>query len=250
MEKNWNDDDFFQNLANRGLEPEEVDYERYGQLRELRLKVILRGLVLLVVAGFGAYFAKNSLPDIQYFLSRNQPASELGDLRNPALKPDLMKNLESNREIRFSNDVITVDKIRSDDKEYYFSPITNCIVRTPQTLPDKTAWEMRVVEMDLWESELVASRKAFPADLRVTIDGDGRYFSPADQPRWMKPLIGFFAEQTMVPADEICIIFDKELPGDNWVSLVVVAAAAGVMLVTLLVFLAALRKYLIFLKGE
>ena len=83
MADDWSDDELFEKLAEEG--PGWVDsgedFERLGRLREARLKLGLRAIVMVVSALLSGYLLNMAHPNLCYWLTRSGPVADLGDLR-------------------------------------------------------------------------------------------------------------------------------------------------------------------------
>jgi len=252
MANDWNDDELFDRLAEAGpgwMNSEE-DFERLGRLREARLKLGLRAVVMVVSALFSGYLLNMAYPNLCYWLTRSGPVAGLGDLRRDDGALDRARALESHTRVRFENDVPTIDNIKNDLGEYfYFSPLTHCIVKTPQEIPEKETYRLLTPELGPFESRLVIENRAHPEDVMVSMKGDGRYLAGTDVLDRFDTLVNFFSQQSKVPRDEICLILDGDLPEDNWPAVPMAALPLVIVLITLGIFLASLRAYLLARSG-
>ncbi len=256
------------NLENDSLW-DDHELDRIGEIRELRLRLGLRTMVLLVVVALCSYFVNSSGSDFKYFMNRSWNLQNLltfwewgernwedmsvlheEDLGDVRLDPSTRMTIDSksNTLLSFQNDVTTIDNLRSDQYKFYFSPITSLIVGTARKLPSKAAYELAAPELNPYEARFVIENRAFPADLKVSFDGRGRYYRSGELPSWAGSLIEYFAEQSKIPRNEIGLFLDGEYPDDNWGSLVVMALSFFVALVALVVFGLALRKLLVATK--
>jgi hypothetical protein len=256
MSADWKDDDFFEEMARHGQEHPEVplqepssDLERLGRVRDSRLKLVLRTMVFVGALVACGHILRLSLPDLEYFLSRGQAPVELGDLRSPEFRSSVLDGLPSNALVSFRNDVITMDRIRTKEHEFYFSPLSKSIVRTAEALPDKSAYELLTNELDPWETDLVLAKKAFPEDFQVTFEGTGRFLHNQELPSWTKPLLAYYSKGSGTAPDQIHLIMDGELPQNQWPALVICLAALLIIFITLGLFIRALGAYLKASKG-
>lgn len=255
MSEDWKDDKFFEELAAGSVklklepEPEPDRMEILGRSREAGFKLLLRFLVFAVVLVMCVYIVRANSVDLNYFLLRAQPAVELGDLRAPSFSAERLNWLDTNALVAFSNDVVTMDRIRTDDHEFYFSPVASWIVRTKQTLPDKSAYEELTVELDQWEADLVMAKKAFPEDLKVSFSGRGRFIRNADLPAWVKPLLRYYSRGSGIPEAQIHLVLDGEEPGDSWTAVLVLLAVFFVCGVTGTLFFRAVFQFVRARKG-
>ena len=140
MANDWKDNDLFERLAEEG--PGWVDsgedLERLGRLREARLKLGLRGVVLLVSVFLSTYFIHIAQPNFLYWMTRSDDAADLGDLRLNGDARERLGILESHTRVRFENDVPTIDSLKTDQGDYfYYSPLTRCVVKTDVPIPEK-----------------------------------------------------------------------------------------------------------------
>jgi len=247
------DDELFERLADDG--PGWVDsgedFERLGRVREARLKLGLRGAVLVITALLSVYFLRMAQPNLLYWLTRAEPAVDLGDLRRDDRARERVDALESHTRVRFDNDVPTIDSLKTDQGDYfYFSPLTRCLVKTPEPIPQKGAYLLTTPELGPFESRLVIEKLAHPEDVMVSVKGDGRLVQGADVPPRYDTLMDFFSRQSKVPRAGICLILDSDLPEDNWPAAPMTALPLVIVLITLVIFGRALREYLKARRGE
>lgn len=246
MADDWKDDELFERLAEEG--PGWVDsgedFERLGRLREARLKLGLRAAVVLVGVLLSIYFLRIAQPNLLYWLGRGEEAVDLGDLRRDDDARKRIEALESHTRVRFTNDVPTIDSLKTDQGDYfYFSPLTHCIVKTPEPVPEKGGYLLTTPELGPFESQLVINKRAHPEDVMVSMKGDGRLVRGKDIPQRFGTLLGFFSQQSKVPREEICLIIDGDLPEDNWPAAPMTALPLVIVLITLAIFGAAVRSY-------
>ncbi|MFH1532256.1 MAG: hypothetical protein ABIK09_16135 [Pseudomonadota bacterium] len=247
MVDDWKDDELFERLAEEG--PGWVDsgedFERLGRIREARIKLGLRTAVVLVSVLLSVYFLRIAHPNLLYWLDRSVPATDLGDLRRDDDARQRIEALESHTRVVFTNDVPTIDSLKTDQEDYfYFSPLTHCIVKTPEPVPEKGTYLLTTPELGPFESQLVINKRAHPEDVMVSMKGDGRLLLGGDLPPRYGALLGFFSQQSKVPPDQICLILDGDLPDDNWPAAPMTALPLVIVLITLGIFGAALRGYI------
>ncbi len=246
MADDWKDDELFERLAEEGpgwIDSGE-DFERLGRIREARLKLGLRGAVVLVSVLLSIYFIRMAQPNLVYWLNRSVPVTELGDLRSDDGARQRVEALESHTRVRFTNDVPAIDSLKTDQGDYfYFSPLTHCIVKTPEPIPEKDAYLLTTPVLDAFDSWLVIGKRAHPEDVMVSMKGDGRLMRGDDIPHRYDALLGFFSQQSKVPKEEICLILDGDIPEDNWPAAPMSALPLVIVLITLGIFGSALRGY-------
>ena len=247
MTDNWKDDELFERLAEEG--PGWVDsgedFERLGRIREARIKLSLRIAVVFVSVFLSVYFLRIAHPNLLYWLNRSVPATDLGDLRRDDDARLRIEALESHTRVRFTNDIPTIDSLKTDKGDYfYFSPLTHCIVKTQEPIPEKGNYLMITPELGPFESQLVINKRAHPEDTMVSTGGDGRLLRSGDLPPRYDTLVGFFSQQSKVPQDQICLFLDGDLPEDNWPAAPMTALPLVIVLITLGIFGTALRGYI------
>lgn len=246
MADDWKGDELFERLAEEG--PGWVDsgenFEQLGRIREARLKLGLRAAVVLVSTLLSIYFISMAKPNLLYWLNRAVPTSDLGDLRGDDGARERVEALESHTRVRFTNDVPTIDSLKTDQGDYfYFSPLTHCIVKTPEPIPEKGAYLLTTPELGPFEAKLVIGGEAHPEDLMVSMEGDGRLIQNKDIPKRFDTLLGFFSQQSKVPKKEICLIHDGDLPEDNWPAAPMSGLPVVIVFITLGIFGSAVRGY-------
>lgn len=252
MANDWKDNDLFERLAEEG--PGWVDsgedLERLGRLREARLKLGLRGVVLLVSVFLSTYFIHIAQPNFLYWMTRSDDAADLGDLRLNGDARERLGILESHTRVRFENDVPTIDSLKTDQGDYfYYSPLTRCVVKTDVPIPEKGGYLLVTPELGPFESRLVIDKLAHPEDVMVSMMGDGRFIRGEDAPERYDTLLEFFSRQSKVPQDQICLILDGDLPEDNWPAAPMTALPPVLVLITLGIFGVAARRYLRVRRG-
>ena len=225
-------------------------YARLGRVREARIRFLLRGTLALVGCALSAYFISLSWTEIGFYSKSGQEPIDLGDLRSESFEPSVLETLGTNDYVRFSNDLVSLDELESDDFNFYYSPLTNFVVRTGRELPNKDYYKVRdpLIEISPAELELLTSKKAFVWDLKVSFDGVGRIVRVKDAPRWAKTVAKFMAasahiEEARVP--EMFVFLDGDAPEDYDKFLWLAGLGGLLALVTLgLFFDAAIRYYL------
>lgn len=247
MADDWKDNELFDRLAEEG--PGWVDsgedLERLGRLREARLKLGLRGVVLIVSVFLSVYFLRIAQPNFLYWLTRSDEATDLGDLRSQGDPREQLEALKSHTRVRFDNDVPTIDSLKTDQGDYfYYSPLTRCVVKTDAPIPEKGGYLLVTPELDPFESHLVINKLAHPEDVMVSMNGDGRFIRGEDAPSRFDTLLEFFSRQSKVPQEEICLFLDGDLPEDNWPAAPMTALPPVIVLITLGIFGSAARSYL------
>ena len=246
MADDWKDDALFERLAEEGpgwIDSGE-DFERLGRIREARIRLSLRAAVVLVSVLLSIYFLRIAQPNLLYWLNRGVPATDLGDLRRDDDAGARLRALESHTRVTYTNDVPTIDSLKTDQGDYfYFSPLTRCIVKTPEPIPEKGVYLLTTPELDVFDSRLVIEQKAHPEDVMVSMHGDGRLLLGADLPDRYDTLVDFFSQQSKVPGDDICLILDGDLPEDNWPAAPMTALPLVIVLITLGIFGSAVRSY-------
>jgi len=213
--------------------------------KEARFRLGLRGSLTLVALAVGAYFISISLGDVGYYFKKDTPVVDMGDLRASDFDRPSVQALYTNDFIKFSNDAIMFDDLQSEQFSFYYSPITHFVVRTSRELPDKEIYRIadRIVELDMTEAALVATRMAFPADLAVSFDGEGRVLSGGDIPDWADPILSYMSNSSGVPKEEMRLFLDEDKPEDYRVFLFLIIGAAILMAGTVAFFLDALVRY-------
>ncbi|MBM4370370.1 MAG: hypothetical protein FJ098_01865 [Deltaproteobacteria bacterium] len=230
---------------------DDAAFERLGRAREARLRLGLRASVLAVSVLLAVYFLGIAMPNLDYWVARNAAVTDLGDLRRDDGALDRLRAAPSNAPLRYTRDVPTIDSLKTDkDEFFYFSPLTRCVVRTPRKIPDKGVYMLSAPELGPFESRLVVEKQAHPEDVMVSMDGEGRYLAPPDVPRRFASLVEFFSQQSKVPAEEIGLILDGDLPRNNWPAVPMAALPVVILFITAGIFLSALRTFLRVRRGE
>lgn len=232
------DKDFLENA-------DEQYFERLKHLREARFRLGLRGGLMAIGFVIGIYFIFVSREDVGYYFKQDAALVELGNLRADAFEAGKVQALETNDIVSFENDVVVFDDLESEKFSFYFSPITNFVVRTERDLPDKEVFRItdRIVEIGPFEAGLISQRKAFPADLAVTFSGQGRIVAGAQIPEWAEPVVKYMSNSSGVPVSEIRLLLDGDKPEDYAPFLYLIIAAIILMLGTVGFFVDAWVRY-------
>ncbi len=213
---------------------DEQYFERLKQLKEARFRLGLRGGLMAVGFVIGLYFIFVSLDDVGYYFKPDASTIALGDLRAKGFDYSTVQALYTNDVVSFENDVVVFDDLESEKFSFYFSPLTNFVVRTEQEMPDKEIYRItdRIVELGPFEAGLISQRKAFPADLAVNFKGKGRIVSGKQLPEWSTPVIKYMSNSSGVPVSEIRLFLDGDKPEDYAPFLYLIIVAIVLMLGT------------------
>lgn len=225
---------------------DEQYFERLKHFKEARFRLGLRGGLMVVGFVIGIYFIFVSREDVGYYFKDDAAALEMGDLRSKDFDYGLVQALYTNDIVSFENDVVVFDDLESEKFSFYFSPLTNFVVRTERDLPDKEIYRIsdRIVELGLFETSLVSQRKAFPADLIVSFDGRGRIVSGEQIPEWAEPVIKYMSNSSGVKVEEIRLFLDGDKPENYAPFLYLIIGAIVLMLGTVGFFVDAWIRYL------
>lgn len=225
---------------------DDIYFERMKAFKEAKFRLGLRGALTVVALLVGAYFIYISLSEVGYYQRKGTTPVALGDVRSDKFEPDVIGVLNTNDYIKFENDIIMFDELKSEEYSFYFSPVTNFVVRTKQEMPDKDTFRLRdsVIELNVWEATMVASKKVFPWDLKVSISGEGRVIDMEDAPKWAGAVASFMSNSSGVPMEEMHIFLDGEAPESYAVFFYMIIGAAVLMAVTVAFFLDAMVRYL------
>jgi len=225
---------------------DDVYFERMKAFKDAKFRLGLRGALTVVALLVGSYFIYISLGEVGYYQKRGTTPVDLGDVRSARFEPDVIGVLATNDYVKLENDVIMFDELKSEEYSFYFSPITNFVVRTRQEMPDKDTFRLRdsVIELDAWEATMVARKMVFPWDLKVSISAEGRVIDMEDAPKWAGAVASFMANSSGVPMEEMHIFLDGEAPESYAVFFYMIIGAAILMAVTVAFFLDAVVRYL------
>ncbi len=225
------DSDFDMDFLERA---DEQYFERLKHLKEARFRLGLRGGLMAVGFVIGIYFIFVSLDDVGYYFKQDASTIALGDLRDKDFDYSSVQALYTNDVVSFENDVVVFDDLESEKFSFYFSPITNFVVRTERELPDKEIYRItdRIVELGPFEAGLISERKAFPADLAVSFSGQGRIVAGKQLPEWAQPVIKYMSNSSGVPVAEMRLFLDGDKPVDYAPFLYLIIAAIILMLGT------------------
>lgn len=217
---------------------DDLHFEQMKRLKEARFRFGLRGALALVALLVGGYFVYLSMGEVGYYFKKGEQPVDLGDLRSPQFDPSSLDSLQTNDYVKFSNDAIMFDELQSEEYSFYYSPITHFVVRTRQEMPDKEELRLRdsIVELDPWEVSMVAGKKAFTWDLKVSLAGEGRLINMNDAPEWAASIAKFMANSSGVPVTKLRIFLDGEAPESYNVFFYLILAAGLLVLVTVAFF--------------
>ncbi len=220
-------------------------FERLKHLREARFRLGLRGGLMAIGFVIGIYFVFVSREDVGYYFKQEAEIVELGNLRAKDFDYSKVQALETNDIVSFENDVVVFDDLESEKFSFYYSPITNFVVRTERALPDKEIFRIsdRIVEIGPFEAGLISQRKAFPADLAVTFAGQGRIVAGKQLPKWAEPVIKYMSNSSGVQVGEIRLLLEGDKPEDYAPFLYLIIVAVILMLGTVGFFVDAWIRY-------
>jgi len=220
-------------------------FDHLRQMKEARFRFVLRGGLALVALVVGSYFIGMSMNDVGYYFKKDDAPVNLGNLRAADFDVARLANLGTNDYVEFQNDVIVFDDLESEEFSFYYSPVTNFVVRTKRELPDKEVYRLadRIVTLSSWEAGLVAGQLAFPADLKVSFDGRGRLVTQPGIPDWATPIISYMANSSHVPVAQIRLFLDGDQPEDYQVFLFLIIGAAVLMAGTVGFWIDAVVRY-------
>jgi hypothetical protein len=223
-------------------------FENLKRFKEARFRLGLRGGLMLVGLVVGLYFIFISMDDVGFYFKDSAKVVELGDLRSSDFDYSIVQSIYTNDLVSFENDVIVFDDLQSQDVKYYFyfSPVTNFVVRTEKELPDKEVIRIasRVVEIDSFGASMVAQRKAFPEDLAVSFSAHGRILADKDIPEWADPILSYMSNSSGVPKREMRLFLDGVEPSEHAPFLYLIIGAILLMLGTVVFFTDAMVRYL------
>jgi hypothetical protein len=225
---------------------DEAYFDRLKVFKEARFRLGLRGGLMLVGLVIGAYFIFVSRNDVGYYFKKDAPVIELGDVRAKDFDASRVQSLVTNDRVSYENDVVVFDDLESEKFSFYYSPLTNFVVRTEQSLPDKEVFRIadRIVELNSFEAGLISQRKAFPSDLAVRFSGEGRVVSGAEMPKWAMPVLQYMSNSSGVPVTEMRLFLDGDQPEDYAPFLYLIIGAFVLMLGTFAFFTDAWMRYL------
>jgi hypothetical protein len=225
------DSDFDMGFLERA---DEHYFEQLKQLKEARFRLGLRGGLMAIGFVIGLYFIFVSLDDVGYYFKQDASTIALGNLRAKDFDYSTVQALYTNDVVSFENDAVVFDDLESEKFSFYFSPITNFLVRTERELPDKEIFRLaeRIVEIGPFEAGLISQRKAFPADLAVSFSGKGRIVAGEMLPEWAEPVIKYMSNSSGVPVAEIRLFLDGDKPEDYAPFLYLIIIAIILMLGT------------------
>lgn len=220
-------------------------FDRLKATKEARFRVGLRGGLMVVGLVIGIYFIFVSRNDVGYYFKKDAAIIELGNLRAKDFDDSRVKALVTNDRVSYENDVVVFDDLESEKFSFYFSPLTNFVIRTEQKLPDKEVFRLadRIVELNPFEAGLISQRMAFPADLAVNFSGQGRVVSGDQMPKWALPVIKYMSNSSGVPTSEIKLFLDGDKPEDYAPFLYLIIGAIVLMLGTIAFFIDAWIRY-------
>lgn len=213
-------------------------------VRDLKVKVLVRGLLCIVAIVFGGMILNSRFQDLSYFLKNNQDPINLGNLRDGKFNPEVISELKSNDYVKYENDVLLFDdEVESEDGglSFYYSPITNFVVRTERKLPQKDPFQ--TVELDAWGVDLIVRKMAMPEDLAVSWAGEGRIITFDDSPAWAQGLLQFVARSTREDVSNLRLFLDGDVPSKYKPYAIIFSVVAILVAVSLGLLIRAIVKY-------
>ncbi len=221
-------------------------FQRLKAVKEARFRLGFRGLLTAASVAIGIYFISISMADVGFYFRKGEPPVDLGDVRSKTFDRSRLDSLVTNDQVSFRNDVVMFDELKTEEFNFYYSPLTHFVVRTAREMPDKELYRLRgtVVELTEWEVGMVTGRRAFAWDLKVAFDGAGRLIRWADAPQWARPILSYMANSGGDDIESLCLVLDGDDPDEYSVYLYLIVGAGVLMLATIGFFVDALVRWL------
>ena len=178
-----------------------------------RVKAIRRVslLILLALAFMGL---SNSFADFAYFFTSSDPV-DLGDVRQAYLQDDPLEEMGHNRYVKMDG-MIPTSVFDSAKHRYFFCPLYNVIVRTPQSIREKQTHKS-YFEIQPGEERILKEKLAFVWDLPIRMNMRGRLMAVESLPGRYSHIWKSFRHELDFRTDKpIYILVDQEEPGDFW----------------------------------
>lgn len=192
--------------------PPEHDLDiAYVNARRARYSRALVFAALSVLCGFAIWVGR---AEIGYFLSSSEPI-DLGDLALRYADGETEIELPDNRYVT-AKGLIMTQISEAGHKTYFLDPLYDIIVRTERELPDKPVRTSAYVEVDGAYQPILANRLAFPHDLTVFFEAEGRLVrlgAPPEQLRGeLKKVSAHYSRVINGQPEDAYILYESEDP--------------------------------------
>ena len=179
----------------------------------MRVKAIRR-VTLLILSALAFMGLSNSFADFAYFFTSSDPI-DLGDVREAYLQDDPLEEMEHNQYVKMDA-MIPTSVYDSAKHRYFFCPLYNVIVRTPQNIREKQTHKS-YFEIAPGEDRILKEKLAFVWDLPIRMDMEGRLLLADSLPGRYQHIWKSFRHELDFRTDKpVYILIDEEVPGDFW----------------------------------
>lgn len=154
--------------------------------------------------------------EVTYWLQRGSEPLDLGDLGERYKSGARTLDAPSNRFVKVRGLFATHESEAETDGDevarFYLCPMFHIIVRTPRPLPDKPFHRTASLEVDSGFVPLLQERKAFPVDLVVRLEAEGRLMRATDVPKWHTAPVHHFASRTGIDRGDLWLLVEGDVP--------------------------------------
>ena len=175
-----------------------------------------------VVLILGAWFMFMTRMEVAYWMQRDAPPIEAGDVGAKWARGERELGLPSNAWVHIEGMFATLESegesLAKDSRgkitNFWLDPLYSIVVRTPQPFPEKPERSFASLEVDAAFVELLEKRVAFPGDLTVRVAGTGRLLRADEAPRWHKDPLLYYARLTRKDPHDLWLFIDGDDPAD------------------------------------
>ena len=179
-------------------------------LERTNISLRFRKVLLIVTISFAFFVSWSMKSELGYFLSSSIEPTHFGDLREKWLRGDAELGGEHNTFVSLPG-MVPTNALATKGHTYFLCPLYDVIVRTSRPLPTPPE-RLRDFIVDPKYVSLIQKRRAFPQNLLVRYDGEGRLMRLDQAPRWTRRVIRHYLSFTERAPDEAWLLLDGEEP--------------------------------------
>lgn len=184
----------------------QAGWARAKRRRWIRQTIMVLG-VSVTALGFW-----NARTDLAYLVSPGE-AEDLGSAVDRFVQGEETIPLPENRYVKLSGLLLTSES-ESGKFNYFYCPLYQIVVRTEKELPEQPLSSRASIEVDAKYTPLLTDRRAFPHDLTVFFEAQGRLMRFRDAPRWAASVFRYYAPNIQGTPEDAYLLLDGEAPSD------------------------------------
>ena len=217
--KNIPDDDFVT-----------LEEDPHALLERTNISLKFRKALLVVTISFAFFVSWSMQSELGYFLSSSTEPAHFGDLREKWLRGDKQLGGEHNTFVELPG-MVPTNALATKGHTYFLCPLFDVVVRTSRPLPAPPE-RLRDFVVDPKFLTLIQKRRAFPQNILVRYDGQGRLMRLDKAPRWTRRVVRHYLGFMERSPDEAWILLDGEEPRNYKVYLWLFLGSFGLVLLT------------------